>query len=444
MKIILLSGGSGKRLWPLSNDARSKQFLRMLPAPDGSGESMIQRTVRQLRAADINAEILVATGAIQRDAIENQLGKNQAVVTEPQRRHTFPAIALACMYLADKGVTENEPIVVMPCDTFADDSYFAAVADMAQCVSHNRADLLLMGVNPVYPSAKYGYILPEPDSARDGALTVSKFVEKPEVDVAEQLIADGAMWNGGVFAFRLGFVTGLVHEMLPDANYQTLLANYADLPHISFDFQVVERTRNAAVVPYNGPWKDLGTWNTLTDELRTPMHGNVTAEGCTDTYVINELDIPMVCLGLDSIVVAASPDGILVTDRRQSENIKHIVLEKPARPMYEERRWGEYKVIDSITFDDGFSALTKQLTLRPGSSISYQRHTHRDEIWTFVNGSGEIVIDGERRPVTRGDVVNIRRGQMHTLRATTSLTFIEVQQGSSLVEDDIERFPYQW
>lgn len=444
MKIILLSGGSGKRLWPLSNDARSKQFLRLLSAPDGSKESMIQRVVRQIRSAGLTDDIVIATGSNQKDSIENQLGDSISVVTEPCRRDTFPAIMLACSWLADRGADRDEPVVVMPCDSYTEAGYFDTVARMAEAVARRDADMVLMGIEPTYPSAKYGYIVPERAADCDGVLPVRRFTEKPDVETAERLIAEGALWNGGVFAFRLGYLTDIIAGVRPDAGFRQLREEYADLPKISFDYAVVEKATSVGVVPFAGQWKDLGTWNTLTDELDSRTFGNVHVDAVDDCYIINELELPLVCIGGKGLVIAASPDGILVSDRSQSENLKHLVDGIGRRPMYEERRWGEYKVIDSVEFPDGFCALTKQLTLRPGCAISYQKHSCRDEIWTFIDGEGEIVLDGERKPVKRGDVINIPRGCLHALRATTSLTFIEVQQGSNLVEEDIERFPYDW
>lgn len=447
MKIILLSGGSGKRLWPLSNDARSKQFLRVLMAPDGNKESMIQRIVRQLTAAGLGDDIVVATGVNQKDSVANQLGQHLSVVTEPRRRKTFPAILLACSFLASKGTPMDEPVTVMPCDTFTDDAYFNVIARMGQTVSNGSADITLLGIKPTYPSTKYGYILHGRAGAAHhdgGALPVNLFTEKPDADTARRLIAQGALWNGGVFAFRLGFIMDIARRLCPGMDFDDIRSHYSSLPKNSFDCEVVEKTRSLAVIPYDGKWKDLGTWNTLTDELADLTHGNVTTEDCRDTYVINELETPLVCIGTHNLVVAASPDGILVSERGQSENIKHLVDGADKRPMYEERRWGEYKVIDSISFPDGFCALTKQLNIHPGCSISYQRHSFREEIWTFVDGEGEIVVDGERRPVRRGDVVRIARRQLHALRAVTPLTLIEVQQGSNLVEDDIERFDFTW
>lgn len=444
MKIILLSGGSGKRLWPLSNDARSKQFLRLLKDPDGNNESMIQRVVRQIKSAKLTDDIVVATGLNQKDAIENQLGSELSVVTEPCRRDTFPAIMLACSYLASKGTSPDEPVIVMPCDSYTAGTYFSVIGKMGQEVTKGTADLVLMGIEPTYPSAKYGYVVPDLVSAKDGVMTVKRFTEKPDVPTAGKLIAEGALWNGGVFAFRLGYLTEIASRICPGFGFEQMRRSYAELPKISFDYAVVEKAASVAVIPYSGEWKDLGTWNTLTDELTEPTHGNVHTEGCEGTYIINELEIPLVCIGGKNLVVAASPDGILVSERKLSENLKHLVDGLGKRPMFEERRWGEYKVIDTQTFNDGFCALTKQTTLRPGCSISYQKHDHRDETWTFIDGEGEIVIDGERRQVKRGDVATIKKGQLHAVRAISSLTFIEVQQGTDLIEEDITRVSYEW
>lgn len=275
-------------------------------------------------------------------------------------------------------------------------------------------------------------------------MKVKRFTEKPDVATAEKLISEGALWNGGVFAFRLGYLMNIASQMAPGMDFTALREKYAELPKISFDYQVVEKAKSVAVMPYSGQWKDLGTWNTLTDELLDPVHGNVTAEECDGTYIINELELPLVSIGIKDAVIAASPDGILVSQRVKSENLKHLVDGLGKRPMYERRRWGEYKVIDYVEFPDGNCALTKQLTLHPGKSISYQRHNCRAEIWTFINGEGEIVLDGIRKPIKAGDVIIISRGQKHALRAITPLTFIEVQQGNPLIEEDIERFDFCW
>lgn len=441
MQIILLSGGSGQRLWPLSNDTRSKQFLRLLPGTNGIDESMVQRMARQIRSAWPDARITVATGNAQRDAITNQLGSEVEIVTEPSRRDTFPAIALASMWLAkEKRVALDEVVVVIPCDTFTDASYFGVIGKMASAIESGDTELALMGIEPSWPSTEFGYIICDAE-ARD---RVARFCEKPSQDEARALIAQGALWNGGAFAFRLGFVTALASQYIKADDFGSIIAAYDKFPKISFDYEVVEKTSSVAVVRHGGAWKDLGTWDALAREMSSSTVGNAITEATANTTVINELNLPMVCYGLRDVIVAASPDGILVTDKYHSGEIKPLIDQLHARPMYEERRWGDYQVLDNRSYDDGFCALTKRLTLNPGCSISYQRHNHRAEIWTFVDGEGTIVLDGQVRKVGRGDVINIAIGQMHALRATTSLTFIEVQMGTDLIEEDIERFPWDW
>ena len=446
MQIILLSGGSGKRLWPLSNDSRSKQFLKLLPAPDGMRESMVQRVVRQLGAADLHCPITVATSESQKDAITNQLGDGIAVVTEPSRRDTFPAICLAASYLEkEAGCGRDEVVVVMPCDPYTEADYFATIARMAEAVEHRAADLVLMGIRPTYPSAKYGYVIPAERDSATGICRVQRFTEKPDVPTAERFMAEGAFWNGGVFAFRLGYMTDLVRKYVEADSFAEVRSRYEEFPKISFDYEVAEKAASVAVVPYAGEWKDLGTWNTLTDELRDRGLGNVILDETSEnTHVVNELEIPILCIGARNLVVAASCDGILVSEKAQSENIKHYADRLHRRPMYEERRWGEYKVVDTVEFADGYKALTKQLTIRAGKCISYQVHRHRDEVWTFVEGTGELVLDGTVTPVGRGDTVRIAKGVKHAVRAISDLVFIEVQSGDMLIEEDIERFDWNW
>ena len=447
MQIILLSGGSGSRLWPLSNDTRSKQFLRVLDV-DGSDEleSMVQRVHRQLRESNIKAELTVATSASQVDSVIAQLGDRVNTVAEPCRRDTFPAISLACEYLSKgKHCLDDEIVVVMPCDPYTEAGYFDAIEKMAKGISENKAEMIVMGINPTYPSAKYGYVVPDAENAKGDVIAVKRFTEKPTVPVAEQLIAEGALWNGGVFAFRLGYVTAIARKYNNEDTFAELKAHYSDYPKISFDYEVAEKADNIGMVKYDGQWKDLGTWNTLTDELKHYTYGNVITDGTErNTHIFNELNIPLLCMGTENLVIAASPDGIIISEKNKSENVKTYASELKHRPMYEERRWGIYRVIDSTEFPDGYCSLTKQLTLNPGCAISYQRHTYRDEVWTFIDGEGLIVLDGEQRPVKRGDVINIPKGQLHALKAITSLSFIEVQSGSNLIEEDIERFEYDW
>jgi mannose-1-phosphate guanylyltransferase len=448
MNIILLSGGSGKRLWPLSNETRSKQFLKLIKNEAGETESMVQRVYRQIRTAGIDAQIVVATGQSQVDSIQSQLGTHVDIVQEPERRDTFPAIALACSYLAlARQMSEDEVVVVLPVDPYASLDYFKTLQRMEAVVQADQANIALMGIRPTYPSAKYGYILPRERQQLDGIEyhTVERFQEKPTEAYAEQLIAEGALWNGGVFAFKLGYLMAIVRQHLQFASYADFLGQYGQLTKTSFDYAVVEKESSIAMVEYAGVWKDLGTWNTLTEVMDDKAVGPVIlADSCENTHVINELDIPITVLGTKDLVIAASPDGILVSDKHQSSYLKPLVDQIAQRPMYEERRWGEYKVLDYTTYGDESLSLTKHMFIRAGKEISYQSHQIRDEIWTIVDGSGYLLLDGHVRNVRRGDVAYITRGMKHAIKASTDLHFIEVQIGRELTESDIERFEWNW
>lgn len=448
MRVILLSGGSGKRLWPLSNDTRSKQFLRLLEAPDGSSESMFQRMLRQLNDTGIAQSITIATSASQIDIISNQLlGREADVVTEPERRDTFPAIALSSAFLAlEKGYGDDEVIVVVPCDAYTEKGYFDSIKTMVQAVKDNVAELVLMGICPTAPSTKFGYVVPKSQQKGGVALAVERFTEKPDSAKAKELIQQGAFWNGGVFAFRLGYLMNIVNKHIQVNSFTELRDRYAELPKISFDYEVAEKAQSVAVVPYKGKWKDLGTWNSMAEELPHPFSGYVVADETTSgTCIINELDdMPIISVGTKDMIVAASPDGILVCSKEASERQKPLVEQIKARPMYEERRWGTYRVIGNTTYPDGYRSLTKLLHLNAGKFISYQTHAKREEVWTFVDGEGLLVVNGEVRKVGRGDVVHIQPGMYHAIRALSELEFIEVQVGTELVEEDIQRYPWDW
>ena len=410
-------------------------------------ESMVQRVVRQVREAHLTDDITLATNASQLDIIINQLGDSVSVVTEPERRDTFPAIALASGYLKlKKGCPDDEVVVIMPCDPFTEAGYFETIGRMVRCVEADVAELVLMGITPTYPSEKYGYVVPVTDHLMaEGSMAVSKFTEKPNVERAKELLEMGALWNGGVFAFRLGYMMEIAQRYVKADSFEEMRSRYSEFPKISFDYEVAEKADSVAVLPYSGQWKDLGTWNTLTDELHHHIIGNaVMGPRCTNTHVINELQYPIYVDGMEDTVIAASPDGIIVCRKKYTEDIKKAVDHLTPRPMYEERRWGSYRVIDDTTYADGRHSLTKSLTINAGKNISYQVHRHRSEAWTIVEGEGIFVLDGVEKRVGPGETVVIPVNHYHALKALTTLTFIEVQTGNPLIEEDIERSEWKW
>ena len=435
MNIILLSGGSGKRLWPLSNDIRSKQFIRIFKKADGEYESMVQRVYRQILQADPDARVTVATSKSQLSSLFNQLQGEVMVSVEPCRRDTFPAIALASAYLVDKaGVSPEESVVVCPVDPYVDDSYFVALKDLAAQADKGEANLVLMGIEPTYPSEKYGYILPVSNTP---IADVRAFKEKPNAIVAQEYIDQGALWNGGVFAYKLRYVLEKARQIIGFCDYQRLFDGYSDLKKISFDYAVVEEEERIQVCRYSGQWKDLGTWNTLTEAMGEAVVGKgILADTCSGVHIVNETDIPVLAMGLKDVVISASADGILVCDKQQSSYIKPYVDGIEQQVMVADKSWGSYRVMNVES-----GSMTIKVTLKPGHSMNYHSHQERDEVWVVISGTGETIVDGERRDVAPGDVILLKANQRHTVRAITELKLIEVQLGRDITVSDQQKYP---
>ncbi|WP_151736539.1 sugar phosphate nucleotidyltransferase [Paenibacillus tengchongensis] len=445
MELVLLSGGSGKRLWPLSNDSRSKQFLKVLENENGL-ESMVQRVWRQLEQLGLSDSTVITTGKSQVEMIQNQLGSHVPLIIEPERRDTFPAIALAATYLYSvEHASLNEVVGVLPVDPYVDISFFKRLKDLENVINISCADLALMGVSPTYPSEKYGYIVPVSNEESNTYIKVSHFKEKPSESEARALIEQSALWNCGVFAFKLEYIISLLKNMSLPIQYEELLDQYQLLEKISFDYAVVEKTKNIIAIPYNGSWKDLGTWNTLTEEMGTNQIGKgILSDDSINTHLVNELDIQVTVLGIKDAIIAVSPDGILVSDKAESPKIKEVLKGFEQRPMYEERRWGWYKVLDHTKFTEGNEVITKRICVKAGCNLSYQLHHARCEVWTIISGEGEFVINDVIRRVKVGDVLHIPLETKHGIKASTDLEFIEVQTGSDLVEEDIQRIYMTW
>lgn len=434
MNIVLLSGGSGKRLWPLSNDIRSKQFIKIFKSSDGNYESMVQRIYRQILNVDKDATVTIATSKSQVSAIHNQLGENVGVSVEPCRRDTFPAIALAVAYLHDvKGIGENESVVVCPVDPYVEEDYFVAIRELGLQAEKSDANLVLMGMEPTYPSEKYGYIIPK---TTDEISDVAMFKEKPTEQVAKEYIGKGALWNGGVFAFRLGHVLERAHELIDFKDYNDLFEKYDTLQKISFDYAVVEHEEKIQVMRFAGQWKDLGTWNTLTEAMDGNAVGKaIFNETCENTHVVNELNVPVLCMGLKDVVVSASPEGILVSDKNQSSYIKPFVDDIDQQIMFAEKSWGNFRVLDIE--DDN---MTIKVTLNAGHQMNYHSHEHRDEVWTVISGHGTAIVDGSKTSVKPGDVITMKAGSKHTMVAETELHVIEVQIGKEISVHDKKKY----
>ena len=434
MNIVLLSGGSGKRLWPLSNDIRSKQFIKIFRKEDGGYESMVQRVYRQIKAVDPQATVTIATSKAQVSAIHNQLGESVGVSVEPCRRDTFPAIALATAYLVDvKGIDPEESVVVCPVDPYVEEDYFEALKALSEQADKGEANLVLMGIEPTYPSEKYGYVIPD---TADGVAMVKTFKEKPDKETAEKYIAQGALWNGGVFAYKLKYVLQKAHELIDFADYQDLFEKYETLTKISFDYAVAEKEPRIQVMRFGGQWKDLGTWNTLTEAMEESVIGEAMMnDRCEGVHIINELNVPVLAMGLHDVVISASSEGILVSDKEQSSYIKPFVDKIDQQIMFAEKSWGSFHVLDVEK-----ASMTIKVTLNPGHSMNYHSHKNRDEVWVVIAGDGRTVVDGVQRSVKAGDVITMSAGCRHTVLADTELKLIEVQLGEEISVHDKQKY----
>lgn len=438
MNIVLLSGGSGKRLWPLSNDIRSKQFIKIFKQEDGTYESMVQRVYRQIKKVDTDATVTIATSKTQVSAIHNQLGEKVGISVEPCRRDTFPAIALATAYLVDvMHIDPSESVVVCPVDPYVEDSYFEALKELSDQADKGEANLVLMGIEPTYPSEKYGYIIPE---STDHVATVQTFKEKPTADVAEQYIAQGALWNGGVFAYKLGYVMNKAHELMDFTDYADLFAKYDTLKKISFDYAVVEHEPKIQVVRFAGTWRDLGTWNTLTEAMEEDIIGKgILNDACSGVSIVNEMDVPVLAMGLHDVVISASPEGILVSDKEQSSYIKPFVDMFEQQIMFAEKSWGSFKVVDVES-----TSMTIKVTLNAGHKMNYHSHKKRDEVWVVISGTGKTIVDGMEQNVKAGDVITMSAGCRHTVIAESELKLIEVQLGEDINVHDKQKYELEY
>lgn len=444
MHYVLLSGGSGKRLWPLSNDARPKQYLKLVNREVNSMEhcSMLQRVWEQLENAGIDKDTIITAGEEQLELIKSQV-KNARVAIEPMRRDTFGAVMLSCAYLnSHAGASLDDYAVIMPVDPYTEGNYFETIKKLEQVMQVSGAEVGLLGVVPTHPSTKYGYILP--GEKREYYFEVQGFSEKPDEQKAEELFQQGALWNCGVFCVKIGEILKKSAEYGVPTDYEGMYAAYEKLPQISFDYEILEKAKKLVMLEFHGFWKDLGTWDSLAEQMSTDSIGNVVLDAsCRNTQVVNELNAPVVVMGTSDIVVVAAQDGILVTEKGYAAKVKDIVKDLTSRPMFEERRWGTLETLDD-TKTNGISTLTRKIKIYDGMTSSYHYHKERDEIWTVLNGSGELILEGNKISLTPGKAICIRKNQRHAVKAFQDFEYIEIHVGTAVGNDDIHRITFDW
>ena len=460
---VILSGGSGTRLWPLSRKLYPKQLLPL------TGErSLLQETLARVSDPARFAAPLLLCNEDHRFLIAEQARALDIapsdIVLEPVARNTAPAAAAAALILAE--ASADSLMLLLPSDHhIGDRAAFLAAADRAAAAAA-QGWLTTFGITPDAPETGYGYIRQaEALDGLEGSFRVARFVEKPDRITAERYLANGAyVWNSGMFLFRAGRLIEELERLQPeivaacraaldaakrDLDFRRLdQAGFAAAPSISIDYAVMEKTDRAAVVPVDMGWTDVGSWDALwrvdgVDDADNKLHGDVLAldvEGC---YLHSETRL-LAALGLRDLVVVETSDAVLVCPRERAQDIRLLVerLQVAQRDEHQVHRrvfrpWGSYQGIDS---GDGFQA--KRLIINPGASISLQRHKHRAEHWVVVRGTAEVTRDDEVFTLETNQSAFIPLGAVHRLKnpGAEPLHIVEVQSGSYLGEDDIERF----
>ena len=459
---VILSGGSGSRLWPLSRSLFPKQLLAL------AGErSLIQDTVLRTESAGF-AQPLIICNTEHRFLIAEQLRETnvspQAIVLEPVGRNTAPAAAIAALMIAEKD--PDGLLLLMPADHIVRNrtAFLEAVSRAAKCAQQDR--LVTFGITPDSPETGYGYIRRgQALKGLEGGFQVERFVEKPNAATAADYVASGAYdWNSGLFLFKASLLLaelarlepellGLCREALAkgakDLDFFRLdQAAFAKAKAISIDYAVMERTDKAAVVPVEMGWSDIGSWEALwatasRDEAGNVTRGDVLHHGVRNSYLRSEGPL-VAAVGVDDIVVVATQDAVLVSHKSASQDVKRIVeqLEKSGRELHTTHRkvfrpWGSYEGIDN---GDNFQV--KHIIVNPGAKLSLQMHHKRAEHWIVVSGTAQVTCGDKVFPLKENQSTYIPLGEKHRLEnvGKEPLHLIEVQSGSYLGEDDIVRF----
>ncbi|ARP97159.1 mannose-1-phosphate guanylyltransferase/mannose-6-phosphate isomerase [Bordetella genomosp. 13] len=458
---VLLAGGSGTRLWPLSRESYPKQFLALL-----GDDSALQATWQRVSQLADHPPMLVTNEAHRFIVAEQlrQLGlKHPAILLEPAGRNTAPAIALAALHAMAQG--EDALLLVLPSDhaILRPDAFRQAVEAGREPALAGR--LVTFGVLPAYPETGYGYIRTAPEAAPGAPAAVEAFVEKPDAATAAEYVASGRyFWNSGMFLFLASRYLRALEQHRPDILQACRAAiagvrhdgdfvrfdesAFAACPSDSIDYAVMERDSDVAMVPLDAGWSDIGSWASLwqlmpRDEAGNALRGDVLAESCRDVYAYSSHRL-VALLGVEDTVVVETPDAVLVAARDKVQDVRRIVarLQAGKRPEATEHRlayrpWGTY---DSI--DGGSRFKVKRITVAPGGRLSLQMHHHRAEHWIVVAGTARITRSEEVFLLTENQSTYIPLGVPHRLENPGSipLELIEVQSGAYLGEDDIVRF----
>jgi mannose-1-phosphate guanylyltransferase / mannose-6-phosphate isomerase len=461
---VILSGGSGTRLWPLSRKSYPKQFV-----PLTGQQTLFQASALRVSGPEFGAPIVI-TNSDFRFIVQDQLAEigltAQAVLIEPDARNTAPAVLAAALYA--QNIKQDAVLLVAPSDHVVPDTaaFVAAVRTGLAAVEQGR--LVTFGIQPTYAETGYGYL----EVARDlngetGAVALSRFVEKPDAVRAQQMLESGRyLWNSGIFLFRAADIIAAFRLHMPDMLVQIgqavqdaqedigflrlATAPWAQVEDVSIDHAVMEKADNLSVVPFSAGWSDLGGWDAVwregtRDAQGMQISGDATAIDCQDSLLrADSDDLALVGIGLKNIVVVAMDDAVLVADKSRAQDVKLAVAAlkkkgaKQATDLPKDHRpWGWF---ESLAVGPRFQV--KRIHVHPGAALSLQSHFHRSEHWIVVEGTAKVTVDGETRLVTENQSIYIPLGAVHRMEnpGKVPMVLIEVQTGSYVGEDDIVRY----
>lgn len=458
---VILSGGGGTRLWPISRTGNPKQFLNFF-----SDETLVQTTAQRCRGDGFHPPV-IATTEDQRFFVVQQLAAAgiapDAVLLEPVPRNTAAAIALAAQWAAGTG--SDDPLLVMPSDHLIDDVPAFQAAVMTALPAALGGALVAFGVKPENANTGFGYIERESRDSDDAIAKVRRFTEKPDAETAARFLADGGYyWNAGIFLFRPSALLAELERHAPeiaDCIAQAMdspeqdgvfvrpdAVAFARAPALSIDYAVMEKTDRAVVMPIAVGWSDIGSWDSIFSKLPADSQGNrlsghVVALDVRDSLIRSDADIAVGVIGVEKLLCVITHDAALIAPLDRAQDVKWVVerlrelgdsrADEPAKVF---RPWGSYQVMDR-----GERFQTKHLIVQPGGRLSLQQHRHRSEHWVVVKGTAEVTIDGETRLLEENESTYIPAGTAHRLAnpGEKPLHLVEVQCGEYLGEDDIVR-----
>jgi len=452
MKAIILAGGSGTRLWPLSRKSYPKQFLQL-----GGEESLLKQAIERVSNAVATEDIIVITSEEYKFYVNFDFGNINHVILEPMGKNTAPAIALGVKYCLDKlRCTEDEVVFICPSDHVVKPAKkFAASLEAAEVIA-KEGNLVTFGVIPTRPETGYGYIKVNGEcmsATGHRYLRVEQFIEKPDMETAKQYMGDKRYyWNAGMFAFTAGTMLEELGKFAPgirkllDGSYDEVLSNFREMPEISIDYAVMEKSRKVVTVPMDIYWNDIGSWDSVFEMLKKDKQGNafdgdVVAVDTTGTMVIGKKRL-IATVGLHDCLVVETDDAVLIAQKGDTQKLKEVVKRLNGRKEVTEhltvyRPWGSYTLLEK-----GPSYKIKKVVVKPQQKLSLQMHYHRSEHWVVVSGMAKVTIGDEEKLVHINESIYVPKGTYHRLEnpGEISLEIIEVQNGEYLEEDDIVRF----